>query len=236
MKLSAPIFMLTALAIVSGASCSSSSSGGTATATGPVGGPVAGPADTHCAGQPDGVSNPAACLSPDTSTGAAGAADSAGGAAGSGTPSAGGAASAPDCNLAHDASDGDTMYNTSGDDDDCKYHVSWTSTPIRKGQNVTFTVTASTKAGAPLERISAQKPGATALSQIEPYIPCEPTHFPPGADLRAPITEMMPGVFSVGPIVFDKSGRWVVRFHFYEECVDSETSPHGHAAFFVDVP
>jgi hypothetical protein len=49
-------------------------------------------------------------------------------------------------------------------------------------------------------------------------------------------TETKPGVFEVGPIAFDKSGRWAVRLHFYEECVHSETSPHGRAAFFVDVP
>ena len=137
----------------------------------------------------------------------------------------------------HDADYGDTLFNASGKDDDCKYQVSWTSTPIRKGQNVTLTVTTSNSmTGKPLERIPSQRVGATALSRVEPYIPCDPTHLPPSADLSAPITETKPGVFEVGPVVFDKSGRWAVRFHFYEECLDSETSPHGHAAFFVDVP
>jgi hypothetical protein len=183
-------------------------------------------------------------LGPDTA--AAGAADEAAGAAndgelattgGEGPTASGGASGIPDCNLAHDADYGDTMYNASGDDDDCKYQVSWTSTPIRKGENVTFTVTATSKAtGAPLERIAAQPAGATALSRIEPYIPCQPTHVPPVADLRAPIKEVSPGVYTIGPVVFDESARWVVRFHFYEECIDSDTSPHGHAAFFIDVP
>jgi hypothetical protein len=139
--------------------------------------------------------------------------------------------------LAHDAQYGETLYNKSGVDDDCKYDVSWTSTPVRKGESVTFTVTATSKSsGEPLEKIAAQATGAVALSRVEPYVPCDPTHVPPRADLTAQIKETAPGVFSVGPIVFDESGRWVVRFHFYEECVDSETSPHGHAAFFVDVP
>ncbi|HEY5374795.1 MAG TPA: hypothetical protein VIK01_14025 [Polyangiaceae bacterium] len=243
MKFRAASVVLTALAIVSGASCSSSSSDNTA--TGPVGGAVTGPQDDHCAGQPDGVSDPATCSGADTA--AAGAADEAAGgapnsditpaAAGEGPTASGGASGTPDCNLAHDADYGDTMFNASGVDDDCKYDVSWTSTPIRKGESVTFTVTAASKSsGAPLERIAAQQAGAVALSRVEPYIPCEPTHVPPAADLRAPIKETAPGVFSVGPIVFDKSARWVVRFHFYENCVDSDTSPHGHAAFFVDVP
>jgi hypothetical protein len=41
----------------------------------------------------------------------------------------------------------------------------------------------------------------------------------------------------VGPIVFDQPGKWVVRFHFFENCDDLvEDSPHGHAAFYVQVP
>jgi len=242
MKFRAASVVLTALAIISGASCSSSSSDNTP--TGQVGGAVTGPQDDHCAGQPDGVSDPAACLGADT--GAAGAPDQAAGgaadggataAAGEGPTASAGASGTPDCHLAHDADYGDTLFNASGVDDDCKYDVSWTSTPIRKGENVTFTVTAKSKSsGAPLEKIAAQPAGAVALSRVEPYIPCDLMHVPPIADLHATIKETAPGVFSVGPIVFDKSERWVVRFHFYEECVDSETSPHGHAAFFVDVP
>jgi hypothetical protein len=47
----------------------------------------------------------------------------------------------------------------------------------------------------------------------------------------------MPGVYVVGPIVFDVAGRWVFRFHFHQECLDiSPESQHGHAAFYIDVP
>ena len=32
-------------------------------------------------------------------------------------------------------------------------------------------------------------------------------------------------------------GKWTVRFHFNEICCDvNSDSPHGHAAFFVNVP
>ncbi|HTA93571.1 MAG TPA: hypothetical protein VK745_28530 [Polyangiaceae bacterium] len=41
---------------------------------------------------------------------------------------------------------------------------------------------------------------------------------------------------SAGPIVLDESGRWVVRFHFYEQCIDQDNSPPRHAAFLVGVP
>jgi hypothetical protein len=229
MKFRNTLLVLAVAGFLPGFGCSSSNSDGNAV-SGPEGNAVVGATDDHCAGQPIGVSDPAACTSAPSPVGDAGA-------PGSDPTSAAGATGAADCNLTHDAQYGDTQYNSSGKDDDCKYDVSWTSTPIRKGENVTFTVTMSSlETGAPLERIAAQKPGATALSRVEPYIPCEPRHFAPAGDLDAPIKETLPGVYQAGPIVFDESGRWAVRFHFYEECVDSETSPHGHAAFFVDVP
>ena len=35
---------------------------------------------------------------------------------------------------------GATMYNTGGNDDDCKYVVNWSATPIAPEEDVTFTV------------------------------------------------------------------------------------------------
>jgi hypothetical protein len=50
-------------------------------------------------------------------------------------------------------------------------------------------------------------------------------------------TETSPGVYQIGPIVFDQPGQWTVRFHLYGSCFDlAPDSPHGHAAFFVQVP
>ena len=55
--------------------------------------------------------------------------------------------------------------------------------------------------------------------------------------VRSPSPEIAPGTYVVGPIVFPRSGRWVFRFHFDENCLDlAPDSPHGHAAFWVDVP
>jgi hypothetical protein len=236
-KLRPTPIVLAAMAVLSAASCSSSSSSDqNAPATGPVGGAVVGPADDHCAGQPEGVADPAACSTPASPTTAStDNGDESGGAAGETAPSSD--AGAADCTLTHDASYGDTLYNSSGDDDDCKYQVSWTSTAVRKGESVTFTVTATSIAtGAPLEALASQPPGSNALSRLELYIPCQPTHVPPAGDFQPTIKEIAPGVYTAGPIVFDESGRWVVRFHFYEECLDQDNSPHGHAAFFVEVP
>jgi hypothetical protein len=172
-------------------------------------------------------------------TGAAGAADNsgdtaAGGAADSGDASAG----AGDCNQTHDAEYGDTLYNSEGNDDDCKYHASWTASPIRLNENVTFTLTAATEApdgsaGAPLEPLAD---GDIPLTRVDVYQPCLPNRRGPAQNAVAKVAETAPGVFTIGPIKFDQAGRWVVRFHLYEQCIDGDTSPHGHIAFFIDVP
>lgn len=225
MKLgTAPVLMV--LAIVRGTGCSSSDSP-------PASGVVVGPVDAHCAARPVGIADPAVCNGAPPVTGGGGAPPSEGG----GVSNGAGTAGAPDCNLVHDAGYGDTLYNEAGDDDDCKYHMSWTSTSIEKDKPFTLTVSASNKAtGEPLTTLAAQVAGKPALSRIEPYMPCEPSHLAPNSDYEAPVTQIGPGKFSVGPVVFDRSGRWIIRYHFYEECLNSNTTPHGHIAFFVNVP
>jgi hypothetical protein len=47
--------------------------------------------------------------------------------------------------------------------------------------------------------------------------------------------ENAPGVYRVGPVVFDQPGEWTLRFHMFEFCGDVPTSPHGHAAFFINI-
>src|SRR5438270_10044257 len=85
---------------------------------GPVGGPVAGAADIHCGQTDGGVRAQPINLSSCLPTGAdAGALDY-----------------------------GATMYNAEADDDDCKYHVKFTTTAVRQKSNVNFTVTATAKA------------------------------------------------------------------------------------------
>ncbi|HEY4105357.1 MAG TPA: hypothetical protein VGM44_15775 [Polyangiaceae bacterium] len=209
--------------------CSSSddSSSNSNADAGPAGGPVSGPQDDHCSGVPHVTVDPATCATGDTGdTGAGGAADS----------GASGSAGAPtDCNQTHDAEYGDTLYNSEGDDDDCKYHASWTSTPIRVNTDVTFTLTTSL-IDDPSTPLAPLTDGKTPLSALDVYEPCDPTHRTPTQNLMPKIAQTSPGVFSAGPIKFDQSGRWVVRFHLYEQCIDGDVSPHGHIAFFVDVP
>ena len=120
---------------------------------------------------------------------------------------------------------GPTQYNSSGDDDDCKYQVSFTSTPVRRNQNVTFTVTAKT--------LTNLQPANGSTIDAEVFL--NDTHPAPNSGQAT--TEKGGGVYDVGPIKFDAAGRWTVRFHLNHDCQDStEDSPHGHIAFFIDVP
>jgi hypothetical protein len=120
---------------------------------------------------------------------------------------------------------GQTMFGSAGNDDDCKYYLSWVATPIQQNTDTTFTVTAI--------RLADGKPATCA--GVRPDVFLSTTHGAAPPPDVAP--EIAAGVYKVGPIRFDARGRWTVRFHFYESCSDTpEDSPHGHAAFYVDVP
>jgi hypothetical protein len=144
---------------------------------------------------------------------------------------------------------GPVMYNNWGSDDDCKYDVSWQSTPICQGQPVYFTVLVTLRTdGSPLGGSTMAAAGSPLLG-VEvngSFVPANPRpdvvldcdHPIPNTPMpRDPSPAVAPGTYVVGPVVFDKSGQWVFRFHFNEECLDiADDSPHGHAAFFVNVP
>jgi hypothetical protein len=120
---------------------------------------------------------------------------------------------------------GDTMQGTEGDDDDCKYHVSFTVTPVCSVDGSTFTVTVT--------NTTTGKPVTGAAARIEATLADDSAI----AKNTGTTTEKAGGVYEIGPVKFGHSGKWVVRFHFFEQCSDApEDSPHGHAAFYVDVP
>jgi len=120
---------------------------------------------------------------------------------------------------------GATMFNNSGNDDDCKYFVTWTSTPIQQNTNVFFTVVATTTVA----------PGPATGANIFAEVYLDNEHEAPPTNQAA--VESPPGTYKVGPILFDAAGAWTVRFHLNENCKDLvDDSPHGHAAFYVDVP
>ena len=171
---------------------------GSSNPTGPVGGPVTGALDTHCSDGDGGVN-----------------------ATPVGMCMMGGVA--PDGGVSP-IDYGPTLFNAEGDDDDCKYHVVWTSTPVRKDTNVTFTLM--------LTKLAAMTPATQAGVTAEVFLTdTHPAAPPPEAK------ESAGGTYTIGPVKFDAPGDWTVRFHFYGNCSDVPAdSPHGHAAFFVRVP
>jgi hypothetical protein len=119
---------------------------------------------------------------------------------------------------------GDTLYGSEGDDDDCKYHVKWTATPVCEDANVTFSLILTTKAD------------GTAVAGAAPSIEAFLSTTHPASTANQTASQTSPGNYTVGPIRFDAAGQWTVRFHFFETCRDAPDSPHGHAAFYVSVP
>lgn len=115
-----------------------------------------------------------------------------------------------------------------GDDDDCKYHAVFTNTCISLNKDVTFTLTLTKK--------SDETPATGGNPDVlEVYLASNETHISPSNNFTAP--ETSPGVYTIGPVQFDMPGLWVVRFHYFHECSDiPEDSPHGHVAFYVNVP
>lgn len=121
---------------------------------------------------------------------------------------------------------GETNYGDEADDDDCKYHVKIGLTPVQKDADVTFTVTITdTVTGAPVV-------GAN-LEDAEIYI-AGTSHIAPASGATS--SEGLPGVYTFGPIRFDQSARWTIRFHLFDTYCDAPESPHGHLAFYIDVP
>jgi hypothetical protein len=207
-------FML-ALALALGA-CSSSSSPG-----GPTGGPVAGALDDHCgSGTTMTIQTVGVCYTDAPPTNASSCTDitfQSGGPPDAGAPADDGGTGTTDY--------GPTLFNAMGFDDDCKYSVSWTATPIRVNTDVTFSVT--------VKRLDDMTPAHCAGLYAEGYIDNTPAAGPatPGPE------EGMTGVYKIGPYKFSVPGIWTVRFHIHGECDDSRSdSPHGHAAFFVNIP
>ena len=130
---------------------------------------------------------------------------------------------------------GETLFNFSGDDDDCKYHVVFSATPVKVNQNVTFQLTVTHK--------SDGSPATGAVTSdgnglyIQAYEDAMQSHVLPNPAPTASETKAGSGVYTIGPAKFDDAGRWVVRFHMFGNCEDTlEDSPHGHVAFFIDVP
>jgi hypothetical protein len=126
---------------------------------------------------------------------------------------------------------GPTLKGSEGDDDDCKYHLKWTTTCITENTDFTVTVTITDKVDG--------KPVVTTPGKLDYELYLESNgdaHLAPNTNPKYRTTST-PGTYTLGPLRVDKAGEWTLRFHIRPDCVDlTEDSPHGHAAFFVKVP
>jgi hypothetical protein len=119
----------------------------------------------------------------------------------------------------------DPNVGTSNYDDDCKYKVSFTYDCVQKGAPGTVFVVS-------LKSATTNSLVGGANAYIEAFLN---DHHPASGNTAS--TEPTEGTYRIGPIVFDTSGQWTVRFHFFGECSDTpDDSPHAHAAFLIDVP
>jgi hypothetical protein len=149
---------------------------------------------------------------------------------------------------------GVTMFGHESDDDDCKYHLRWSSTPICEGVPgvlVTVVVTQKTDRtnamdGGAAQPLTGDHPGMEAFTtspgdwDSATFCDTMSTHFviPPGNTGYWPMTESSstPGTYT-GFVQFDQAGQWTLRFHFRHNCYDLlPDSPHGHAAYHLTVP
>jgi len=194
-------FAVATLVATSGTGCSSSSN----SVVDGGAGIVQGEADNHCMGMDPIVVSQASCHA--TANPDAGASSGDGGA----------------------MEELPVHFGSESDDDDCKYHASFTTTLVLVNTSVTFNVTVTHLAGG--------APATMADVVLESYMKDNLFHVIPNNGTKTVETPAGSGKYVMKPIKFDQSGRWVVRFHFYETCDDIlEDSPHGHVAFFYDVP
>ncbi len=217
---------------------------------------ASGPADMHCQseGNPNGtppqpVNGQDCAVSPPASgDDASEATDAAmGDDAATGDDSGAGPTPGPCDENGTDGAYGSTNYGTEGDDDDCKYHVTYTASPICENTGTYFVVTATYQTahptvGAPLTGAATFAEVCYEGTQVDTISAAAEAHPVPAVDGRPPagnqqVVEGPPGTYTIGPVVFDASGFWTVRFHFNEFCCDgADDSPHGHAAFHISVP
>lgn len=173
---------------------------------GPSGGPVVGALDVHCQGANGPIIQPVNASSCHPMFDMA-------------------SSGMADMGAAQVSEYGETQYNAEGNDDDCKYRVKFSVNSARKGGQSTITTT--------ITNLATNQPVSGAMTRAEVFL----SDIHPAPNSGADTTESAPGTYVIGPIQFDASGRWTVRFHYFEDCSDNvEDSPHGHIAFYVDVP
>jgi hypothetical protein len=106
---------------------------------------------------------------------------------------------------------------TEADDDNCLYHATITVPCIQLNRDVTLTLD--------LKDIGTTTPATGAAPEVEAVIGNHPSPTP------YPMSSETNGVYTLGPVRFDRTGRWTLTFHIY----DAVPAKHSHFSFYVDV-
>jgi len=228
------LLLATGFVLAPGCSSDDDAPAPAATCTVKGGGPVAGVEDAHCIDDSgkDIVQSVGKCVHGDPGSGGSGGETGEHGHAGAGDADhdhagAGGAGAG------HEHEEGgeepyEVRYNDHAADDDCKYDTSFSTSCLEVNKPVTLTLKLRERATGDFGK------GATPDSP-EIYLADNPQHISPSLGITA--TEGPSGQYAIKGVVFDVPGRWVVRFHYFEECSDVPAdSPHGHVAYYLDVP
>jgi len=131
--------------------------------------------------------------------------------------------------VAGDAAVADTVYpdphnGTAAPDDDCKYNVTYGVECTGGATTFSITLTSRVTPGMPL---TGADPQIEALLGVAHPLP----------NPLPVTTEVGNGMYKISGVHFDMMGKWMVRFHFFETCLDTEeTSKHAHVSFWVNVP
>jgi hypothetical protein len=131
---------------------------------------------------------------------------------------------------------GETAFGHEADDEDCKYHIKWTSDPVCNATldargyviGTQFTLTVTNRAdNSPLSRAAKLTVDASRTSPAGAG--CDDSALP---SFQLGATD---GTYA-GNIEFDQAGQWTIRVQIDDNCVNLPASPYGHVAFRVTVP
>src|SRR5216684_2418044 len=116
----------------------------------------------------------------------------------------------------------DAHNGTEAADDDCRFDVSYSIECASGAATITVTLTDRTT--------------GMGLAGAAPLIEAQLGIAHPLPNPLPVTTDVGNGVYKISDVHFDMSGIWLVRFHFFDRCLDTEeTTKHAHVAFNVKV-
>jgi hypothetical protein len=108
---------------------------------------------------------------------------------------------------------------TEADDDNCMFHVTMSVPCIALNQPATFTFV--------LTNLAGMTPATGAAPLLDGTVGSHP--FPN----TNPTATENDGVYTIGPVIFDRTGRWTITLHVYDTVADA--AKHSHVSFNLDV-